>query len=173
MCKYWIAALSLTIATTHPAAAQDAGRFGITFQVPAALGFIWHATDKVALRPEFNIGTASAGSADNLMWGVAISAPYYLTNRDNVRTYLSPRVGYTRWTYDYVAGSASASTSQSQLNYSGSFGAQYAPIKRFNIFGETGYGYARNTSSAGSSSIVTSSTWSLRSNVGVILYFDP
>jgi len=173
MRKYWVTALSLTIASAHPAKAQDAGRLGITFQVPAALGFIWHATDRLALRPEFNIATSSGGSTDNLMWGVAISAPYYLTNHENVRTYLSPRVAYARSSFDYVLGTTSVTATQSQLAYSGSFGAQYAPIKRFNIFGETGYGYTHFSASSPQTTTVTSNNWGLRSNVGVILYFDP
>lgn len=179
MSKYWIAALSLTIAAVHPAAAQDAGRLGVTLGVPAALGFIWHATDKVALRPEFNLSTSRTSSSgtggvtvDGLTWGVAISAPYYMTNRDNVRTYVSPRVGYTRSTSDVTLTGFTSKAANTQLVYSGSFGAQYAPIRRFNVFGESGYSFSSSRStSTGLSSTSTSSSWSLRSTVGVILYF--
>ena len=164
-----------------PAAAQDAGRRGVMLEVPAALGFIWHATDRVALRPEVNLSTSKTSSnsgtsgftADGLTWGVAISAPYYMTNRDNVRTYVSPRVSYARSTTDAGIPGATLKSTATQLVYSGSFGAQYAPIRRFNVFGETGYSFSsiKNTSTALSSTSTTSG-WSVRSAVGVILYFE-
>jgi hypothetical protein len=148
-------------------------------QVPAALGFIWHVTDNVALRPEFNLTTSrtsSSGSGgftdDVLTWGVALSTPYYVTNQDNVRTYVSPRVGYSRSTGS-VSTSSTPDLTSNQLVYAGSFGAQYAPIRWFNVFGETGYAFTRswNSSTGLFTSTATTSGWSVRSTVGVILYF--
>ena len=180
MHKRWFAVLSLMIATAQSSKAQDAGRVGITFQVPAALGFIWHATDQIALRPEFNISksttTFSSSSGEsrqgNLAWELAVSAPFYLSNRDNVRTYVSPRLGFTRFSFDQPTSASTPESKTNQYSYSGSFGAQYAPIKRLNIFGETGYGYS-TTSNSQSQFSSSSNSWSMRSNVGVILYFGP
>jgi hypothetical protein len=167
--------LILFAAATRQASAQ----LGVTMQVPAALGFIWHATDKVALRPDFNLTTSRTSSSgvgggvtdDGLTWGVALSTPYYVTNQDNVRTYVSPRVGYMRSTSSVSTGVTSTSTSN-QLVYSGSFGAQYAPIRWFNVFGETGYAFTSiKNSSTAFPGTASSSGWSVRSTVGVILYF--
>jgi hypothetical protein len=80
-----------------------------------------------------------------------------------------------RTTIDLPSSSSFVASPSSQLSFSGSFGAQYAPIKRFNIFGETGYAYTRvNTSaSAGSVNAGTPTSTGFRSAVGVLLYFDP
>jgi opacity protein-like surface antigen len=178
MHKRWFAVLSLMIAAVQSSKAQDAGRVGITFQVPAALGFIWHATDQVALRPELNIskstGKFSSSSGEStqeyLTWELALSAPFYLSNRENVRTYVSPRFGFTRSSFDQSTSVDGQSTNL--YSYSASFGAQYAPIKRLNVFGETGYGYSTTSNSQPQFS-GSSNSWSMRSSVGVILYFDP
>jgi len=179
MHKRWFAVLSLMIAAVQSSKAQDAGRVGITLQVPAALGFIWHATDQVALRPEFDISKSTStyssisgeSRQENLRWELALSAPIYLSNRENVRTYVSPRFGFARYSYDQSTSVGEPSTNV--YSYSASFGAQYAPIKRLNVFGETGVGYSTASISqplAQSSS--SSHNWFLRSSVGVILYFD-
>jgi hypothetical protein len=167
------------IAAVQSSEAQDAGRVGITFQVPAALGFIWHATDEIALRPEFNIssntGTFSSSAGEtrtkNLTWELALSAPFYLSNRENVRTYVSPRFGFTRFSFDQPT-SVTQDSKAYLYSYSASFGAQYAPIKRLNVFGETGYGYSTTSNSQPQFSS-SSHNWSMRSSVGVILYFGP
>ena len=185
MNKRWITALVLTttIATTRPAASQDAGRFGVTLAVPAALGFIWHATDNMAFRPELNLSTSSATSSTSFLggdsptsngrtWGIAVSAPFYMASQDNVRAYISPRVGYTRLTNDDEFMGTTLRSTSTQMAYSGSFGAQYAPVRRFNVFGETGVWYASSTSTAdGAGGTSKVHGWSLRSAVGVILYF--
>jgi outer membrane protein W len=177
MKRSWIAALALSmIATAQQVSAQDAGRFGIVFAVPAALGIIWHATDNVALRPELNLSTTSAVSSSsttttigNQAWQVAVSAPFYIAREDNVRAYLSPRVAYTHVSTDATIGGTTTHTGYTEMGYSGSVGVQYAPVRRFSIFGETGLAYTTShNSDVGYSN--KSHEWSLRSAVGVILY---
>ena len=54
----------------------------------------------------------------------------------------------------------------------GSFGAQYAMGSKFSVFGEVGLGYSRSISPTSSIySKTTSTTWSTRTGVGVIVYF--
>ena len=35
-----------------PAAAQEKGNVGITMGFPASVGLLWHATEKIAVRPD-------------------------------------------------------------------------------------------------------------------------
>ena len=102
----------------NPASAQDTPRMGITMGYPAAIGVVWQPTDRIALRPEvtlskssgesilttsFTFGgttttTTSVISNDNWQAGVGLSALFYLTGHDALRTYVSPRWTYTRLT---------------------------------------------------------------------------
>ena len=47
------ACLALVLAACGTASAQDHGPVGITMAFPTSIGAIFHATDKVAIRPEF------------------------------------------------------------------------------------------------------------------------
>lgn len=187
------------------ASAQDDPRVGITMGYPASIGVVWHATDGIALRPEVGVSrssgeftatssisfggstitTTSLSSNENWQVAVGLSALFYLSRHDALRTYVSPRWAYTRT-------SSTSSTSPSSLSspspgvssstgsgnfVSGSFGAQYALARRFSLFGEIGLGFSRTVTSPafGSLAVTTtdsiSRTFSTRSGAGVILYF--
>lgn len=171
-----IAGIALLMMISTPAEAQDAGRIGVTLAVPTALGVIWHATDRWAIRPELNFSTSHSSSSQSQLafnghsWEVAVNAPYYLSSTDNVHTYLSPRIGYSRSTSEVVITPPIPSSTLTELELAGSFGAQYAPVRRFNIFGETGISFRHSESSSGGISGLSRSAWGLRSSVGVILY---
>ena len=47
--------LALLLCGVTGAAAQDGGKAGITMGYPASIGILWHAGDRVAIRPEFSI----------------------------------------------------------------------------------------------------------------------
>jgi len=118
-----------------PAAeAQDSGRFGVTMGYPASIGFLWHATSSIALRPEvawtrttndvtstvtfttvtFPAGTTTTttttttSSNDGWQTSVGASALFYLPKREALRMYLSPRVLYTRTSSTTTSTSPSA-----------------------------------------------------------------
>lgn len=141
------------------------------------MGILFHVTDKIAIRPEFNIAQSSTdfegpvviGSSDSWEIGTGISALFYVRAWDDLHLYVSPR-----WTYSH--GSASSELSDSTAaswGLAGSVGAQYTLGKRFGIFGEVGVGYqhSRLTGPVPIQAGFTGHSVGTRSGVGVILYF--
>jgi hypothetical protein len=201
-------AMLVVASLARPVLAQDDPRIGIAMGYPASVGLIWHVADGVALRPEISFTRSSAettittslpvitvggvptinpattvtvNTTDQWEVGVGVSALFYVTRHDALRTYLSPRYAYTRRSSTNQASTLLPSTafgSDSSGHFvSGSFGAQYALGRRFSVFGEVGLGYSRSESKppALSSGIITgaatSHTLSTRSGAGVVLYF--
>lgn len=176
------ALLSALFLSTAPAHAQEQGQIGFVMSLPADVGLLWHVSDNIAVRPEINF---SFGSSEGEIAGLATetsrrgfsfetSVLFYLDAVDNVRTYVSPRVGFD-W--------STADDSDSVLDVSGdgievsvSYGAQYTPVRRFSVFGEIGLEYARSTATVdlgpGGEVETRSSGWGPRTQVGVILYFN-
>ena len=178
----FLAALAVLAGSPAIAAAQDAPKTGIVIAYPTAFGVLWHASDKIAIRPEFSVSgnsttvTGTGVSSDISRWGAGfgVSALFYLNTEDSLRTYIVPRFFYA---HSSSSGSSSASNvtvpDSGSDNYggSGSFGAQYGLGKRFALFGELGFGYERGTSdTTGSLNTVKGSSWGLRSGVGVVFY---
>ena len=79
-----VAAVSLCPATS--AFAQEKGKVGLTMGYPSAVGFIFHVTDKIAIRPEVNFASSSteiesdliSASSDSFTIGTGVSALFYL-----------------------------------------------------------------------------------------------
>ena len=195
--------VALTIVVVAPkVSAQDEPRVGIAMGYPASVGIVWHVSDRLALRPEIGASQSSGevtgtvnvpitgvvpGSSvsstvvsinDNWQVSAGISALFYLTRHDALRTYVSPRWAYTRTSSTSSNGPVPSAQSTSAGNghfVSGSFGAQYALARRFSVFGEVGAAYTRIAVSPTSSGfLVTESVThgvSTRSGAGVILYF--
>jgi hypothetical protein len=183
------AAMLLSILGGGNCLAQDASRVGVAMGYPAAVGVIWEATNRLAIRPEVTFSFMSGDSSDatgtiagtSSAWtaGVGVSALFYIGGAADVRTYLSPKFSY--WHNSSSAGLApGGSRSQnasSDYAVAGSFGAQYALGKRFSVYGEVGLTYAWQTSSFSSTTanvVGTDSTAhsvGTRSAVGVIAFF--
>lgn len=188
-----MAALTITAGT---ASAQDEPRVGVAMGYPASIGIVCRVTDRFAVRPEISAtstssdltatsavtigGTTTTSSTlntnDNWQLLAGVSALFYVSKHDGLRTYVSPRWAYTR--VSSSSGSpGSTSTSIGNVQFvSGSFGAQYALGTRFSVFGEVGvgYSYTTNTPTSPLSTLATSSathTVGTRSGAGVILYF--
>lgn len=182
------------------AGAQDRGQVGITMGYPASIGIIWHMTDGVALRPELSFARSSSESTttatlttfppgtytttsqttSNTSWQVAVgvSALFYVGKWDALRTYVSPRIAYSRTSFTSSNSTITpllgpSDTIGSSYFAAGSFGAQYSLAKRFGVFGEVGAGYTRGKTSSGTLGRSESRTNSFgtRSGAGVILYF--
>lgn len=175
--------LASAIVPAATANAQERGQTGIAMGYPTNIALIWHASDKLAIRPEVNFVhtssetettfLSSASSTDTWNVSIGASALWYVANTDTVRTYVSSRLTYGRSSTDSSNNSGDPITSHN-LALSGSFGAQYAPVRKLSVFGEVGYGFTR-----GSSKFVTPIgtsesigwAWSPRTAVGVIFYF--
>lgn len=175
-----------------PAFAQESGQVGLTVGAPGSIGIIWHVSDAVAIRPDFSFShthsesSSSVVSANAWGFGFGTSALFYTGKiRDNVRTYVTPRFSYLRTNssshLDADAGFVvpDAKQHQDSYQYSGAFGVQYTPTRRFSVYGEAGVVY-QTANSVFTSSVVsgittegktTNSNWSTRGSVGVVWYF--
>jgi hypothetical protein len=185
----------LVVVSAAPALAQGDRTVGLVMGIPVQVGLLWHATDRVALRPDVSfswsssdLGASSVGdieyssstSASNLSLGLTLL--YYLGDDDGVRTYVAPR---------YRVRRASTSTESAivipgipdvlpdndrritQVNHSGgvSFGASYAPAARLAVFGEAGLEFASSSSPQLGEIESTSRAIGTTAGVGVVLYF--
>jgi len=161
------------------ASAQERGQVGVTMGYPNAVGVIWHTSDRLAIRPEIDFDFASAESNDSfggeaessgMSFSIGASALWYLgPASDNVRTYVSPRFTWGKATTD----DDELDRDNSHWTASASFGAQYAPVRRFSVFGELGYGLSQSSlerQGFEGTITATSRSWGVRTAVGVILY---
>jgi hypothetical protein len=109
--------------------------------------------------------------------GGGASALFYLGKPETLRTYVAPRLTYTRNSINSPAGLSGTigDSVTTFVLFSGSFGAQYAMSRRFSVFAETGMAYQRSKSSVTSSAFfrpdTTASTVGPRGSVGAILFF--
>ena len=163
----------LALVLTTPVAAQEAGKVGVTMGFPESVGIIWHATDRVAVRPEFSFGWSSTDNdlfeSDGTSFGAGLSALFYVRKWDSLATYVSPRYTFTRSTRSFEGPFTDGEADATSHLVSGSFGAQYWLGDRFSAFGEIGLGYSR--SNDGDEDGSTGSSLSTRSSVGVVFYF--
>jgi hypothetical protein len=168
--------LALVVLSARPSNAQDVGHVGLTMAFPAAVGVIWQATDRLAIRPDFQFSQSAVGSlgSSSLSTAVGVSALFYVRKWDNLRTYLSPRFGFQHTSLT-TTGSVENPFSQDQYSYAGSFGAEYQLHRRFAVFGEAGITYSHtvmdNPAGFGASVSNTGHTWGTRAGVGAIVYF--
>ncbi|HET9360700.1 MAG TPA: hypothetical protein VFO58_13195 [Vicinamibacterales bacterium] len=146
--------------------AQDDPAFGLVTGYPANIGVIWHVSERVAVRPDFNFTWFSTEGAfsdsDTTAIGIGISVLFYARATDQLRLYFVPRFGYGR-TSTSTPNIDPTETTQG----SGSFGAQYSLHRRFAVFGEAGVLFSHATGEFTTSS----NSWGTRTGVGVIVYF--
>jgi hypothetical protein len=206
----WCAA---ALAAAGEARAQDTPRVGITMGYPSAVGVIWQVADRVALRPDFTwakVSTDSSASdpiilgsngntssSDSWQTGFGLSALFFLSGTDALRTYVSPRFSYTQSNVSTNVGGSPLASGSDIWSYvtSGSFGAQYTVARHFGVFGEVGLSYSSATTRTSTVETVTTSigispggatvrtttftvrsdlhthTLGTRSGAGVIFYF--
>jgi opacity protein-like surface antigen len=173
--------LALVVLLPRPAAAQDPGDVGITMGYPASIGVLWHATDRVAVRPEFSF-SHSSGETDNAEFGLSSSATslatgvsvlFYVREWDKLRTYVAPRYSFARTKSNtdspVIGDNEATSTTHS---FTGLFGVQYSLHDRFSVFGEVGLGFSHGTGTSNLSDTKTSNdSVATRTGVGLVFYF--
>jgi Outer membrane protein beta-barrel domain len=183
--RFAIRLLLVSVLLSMPAAvsAQDKGQTGITMGYPASIGLVYHLSDKIAVRPDFAF-THSSGEtdtpvgsieSDSSSFSVGVSALFYLREWDKLRTYVTPRYGFSRTSSDtnsIVIGGSSVHTSTTTHAFGGLFGAQYSLHRHFSVFGEVGVNVSHGTGTS-DSSVTTSTSNSIasRTGAGVIFYF--
>jgi|EndMetStandDraft_3_1072993.scaffolds.fasta_scaffold27154_2 hypothetical protein len=172
--------LSLVIGLPAIAGAQDTPKTGIVIAYPSAFGILWHASHKVAIRPEFNVSGSSSkqsnaqvtGESSGWAVGFGLSALFYLHDQDSLRTYFVPRFQYSHASTSASSSINTAGTDVGSDIYggSGSFGAQYGLGKRFALFGELGFEFDHRTTDSPTAGKISGNNWGLRSGVGVVFY---
>ena len=178
----------LVLGSVTWAAAQDSGDVGLSMGYPTSIAVTWHISNRIAIPPEVSLDWASTElelglpiegddtSTDVFATNVGASVLFYLGAPDRLRTYVSPRILYSRISTDTEASfSGDLDRTLDGFLLSGSFGAQYAVSDRFTAFGEVGLAYSKTTSklrlpfaTAAESRLQSFGT---RTAVGVTLYF--
>ena len=176
MRRYVSAFAALLFLAASPAAAQEKGKIGVTMGFPESVGVIWHATDKLALRPEFSLewtgSEVETVEIEGNSFSTGLSALFYLRKWDDLATYVSPRYAFSRrrTTSEGIFGIDSESTIHTHL-FAGSFGAQYFLGARFSVFGELGLEYRKASREDEDRDDPSSHSFGTRSTVGISFYF--
>ena len=142
----------------------------------SSIGVIFHVSDRVAIRPEIAIivstSTTTAGDAnqqaENTQSQVTpgVSALFYTGRWDALRTYVSPRYIYRRSHSEASSPGGSNESTATTHTLGGTFGAEYAPHRRFAVFGEAGASYVHGIAPSS-----TVNSWSQTAFVGATFYF--
>ena len=176
--------------------ASDQLRAGVTIGYPASVGLIFQLTDTIALRPELSFSGSSADASlttpvqsstkdEGSTIGVGLSALFYAARWDSLRAYISPRWSFSRASSTITTSipvivrlppqnSVSSTNTSTTNSVAGSLGAEYSLGRRFAVFGETGFGYTRQTTSIAASQFHNENhlrSWGTRTGVGLILRF--
>ena len=165
--------------------AQDKGDTGITMGYPVSVGFVFHISDRFAIRPELDLSVATGesdvlssngSSSDSSRVGVGFSALFYLRPPDKLRPYVAPR-----YVFAHTSSSSDSPVSESESTltshaFGGFFGVQYSLHDRFSVFGEVGvihtFGSTKFELGSGIATLRSESrVTSARTGVGVIFYF--
>lgn len=178
--------LSLLALVPRTAGAQERGQVGVAMGYPTTVAFVWHVSDTLAIRPEVSFIHTSSESENSIQgdifrrssndsWNASVgaSAFWYFRGADRVRPYFSPRVAFAHNSSDSSTNEGDPRTSNT-LSASGSFGAQYTPVRKLAVYGEIGYGFARGWSEFRDPFATSKNSgwaWSPRTSVGVIFYF--
>ena len=177
-----VLASALAFVPAAPAAAQEKGKVGMTFGSPASVGILWHATEKLAIRPEFGFSWNSSDSGtfetDSVTFTTGVSALFYLARWDDLSAYVSPRYSYNRTSTESTTSTVPVIDPDQERVigahvFSGSFGAQYWFGTRFSAFGEFGlsYGWSKNEVVSFLTSELESKSLGTRTAAGFVFYF--
>ena len=176
----------LLLGSATNALAQEAGDVGLSMGYPSNVAFIWHVTDRVAIRPEISFAWSSLETeidtpieggelkSDTFTTSFGVSGLFYLGTSDRLRTYVTPRFVYSRASVESEAPfTPDLDSTDDGFQFSGSFGAQYGISDRFGVFGEVGIAYSSMSLQLGLPIDVERETraFGTRTAVGVTFYF--
>jgi hypothetical protein len=160
--------------------AQDEPKGGLIVTAPTAVGFIWHVSDSIAIRPDFGFSLSSTDSStsetSSTVTSIGVSVLFSVARRDDLDIYVTPRFSWSHSSTDIESPSSpfDAETSGDAVSFGGGVGAQYRFGRRFGVFGEAGVIYS-DQHSEGESTLSSfesdGSSFSLRTVVGVAIYF--
>ena len=184
MNRRWNLVLGLLAVLFAPASsfAQDEPKAGLIVTAPTAVGFIWHASDRLAVRPDFSFALSntdsSTGTTDTsaTVTSFGVSVLFFLARRDDLGIYVTPRFSWSHSNTEIESSGSllEAETSGNAVSFGGGVGGLYRFGRRFGVFGEAGLIYT-DQHSEGESSLSSfesdGSSFGVRTVVGVALYF--
>jgi len=169
MRRIFLIALAAAPVLAKSAAAQ-AGGWGLLFQQPVAFGVLLSVGDNLGVRAEgtFSASESETGAISTTFhnWTAALSTLHYAGAPADLRTYISPRVSFSRQTGE----SGPSTTMTNSFAVALSFGAQAKLGTRVSAYGETGLAYNSGKTTTGSIEQTTTG-FGPRSAVGLILFF--
>ena len=158
------------------ASAQESGDVGVFMGYPS-LGFVWHVSEKVAIRPEVSFSSTStefesslSGTGTAHTWNVKVAPAVLLPQR---RRSTADVCGAAVHLHALRRGEQQHPERfpSNTYGFAGFFGARYSLNDRFSIFGELGVGYTHVTTRDLIRTANSADNWGTRTGVGVILYF--
>jgi hypothetical protein len=129
---------------------------------------LWQVSNGVAVRPDISFSATRIDGVDFWSYGPGLSGLFYVTEHDNLRSYVGPRLGYLH--------GGNASVRESMYSAGAFYGIQYAVVRRLGVFGEAGVTYNETRSSVvafGQTPTPRAPTHSVAvgSGVGLVYYF--
>ena len=166
--------LGILLLLPSESAAQDERSVGLSMGYPASVAILWHAAERIGVRPELTFSTVSSETGERESSGNSVSfgasVLFYTLQRDALSAYVAPAYTYAHATTDSTTGLETTSRTH---HVSGSFGVQYRLGERVRVFGETGVSFssAENEAEDIFNSKVSSDRFGNRSAVGLVFYF--
>jgi hypothetical protein len=164
--------LALSCVLPSAASAQDAPKAGLAITSSSSVGILWHASERVALRPEIGYTQARVTNSEldaesnQRVVAPGFSLLFYSGPRDDLRFYWSPRYVYSRTSNNASSPVGETRSVLTTHTVSLSAGAQYEVHERFGVFGELGGFLNRSTPGANANH-----NWGIRAMVGAIVTF--
>jgi hypothetical protein len=119
---YFAVILVTVLAPVAPAAAQANRSFGVTLGYPAQFGFVWHISDRIAIRPDIGFSVASSetqSDSEGVLPGSPGTTITSAASTDSVSARITALVRVARWdqiglyvapSYSYSSGSGTTTT---------------------------------------------------------------
>ncbi len=158
--------------------AQDRGRVGFDISTDPSLGLTWHFAEFLAVRPTFTFSTTSAdfipmslqqkANSNAIGFGLSLLAGVY--KKEHFTFYMGPNFSYSR--SKSTSDVAVSPITNNNKSIGGFLGARYSLIERIDLYGEIGPTYSTTETDAPFSISPEVHSWSLRSRIGILIYFN-
>lgn len=153
------------VAVASVATAQSAGKYGFNVAYGGGgsnIAVTYHLSDMLALRPGLGYTSNDNGTTVSTRFTVGSDVLYYLSNADGMGMYVGGG-------FSYVAKSTDKpETSDSEMDFKGLLGFQYALNAKLGVYGEVAFSYTSLSGDGGDSS----SLGTKNSGVGLIFYLN-
>lgn len=140
------------------------------------IGVWWHVTPMIALRPSLgirnesqttdNVGLGTSSETSSTVFQFGLSLPIYLAKFKALDLFVAPAFNFKSTSSKTTSGGTSTSSSASGFDLGASLGVQLPLHEQFHVFGEMGFGYAKDDSKK------QTVVGLVRTSLGAIFYFN-